>query len=183
MVWVIQNQTLASRLWSAFGGFISDSVAMRSLGKIQLWKVIVASTILGICASFPVYMRIPEQCVLCRAECDEYHLFGVTFFGGFRDNGEFTRWYVTHRPPHAHVWHCSHPGCLADHNFFGLPLSLYMMRGHPILFLTPGEELRFVKRADVSTLSEFFADAASTNLGAQLRAQDTARKRMSDSIN
>jgi hypothetical protein len=150
------------------------------VGKIRLWKLLVAGGVLGICAAFPVYMRIPQQCVLCRAERNTFHVFGTSFSAGFRGDGEFTRWYLAHRPPHTHVWHCSAHGCLPDRNFFGLPLSLYMMMGHPVLHLTPSQELQFVQHSDEATLTQFFADAGSTNLEAQLRASDTVRKTLSD---
>src|SRR5437867_3658295 len=137
-------------------------VAMRPMGKVRLWKVLVLTAIVGICAALPVYMRIPEQCVLCRAERSSFHLFGIWFSSGFRDDSHFTRWYLTHRPSHAHIWHCSHAGCLPDRNFFGLPLTLYMMKGHPVLHLRSDEELQFVEHSDEATMSQFFADAAST---------------------
>jgi len=145
-----------------------------------MWKVLVVSAILGVCATFPIYMSIPEQCVLCRAECVNYHIFGMTFVRGLHEDGEFTRWYVTHRPPHTHLWHCSHPGCLPDRNFFGLPLTLYMMRGHPVLHLTASQELQFAKQADEMTLLHFFADAASPQLEEQSRAAGTVRNILAD---
>lgn len=157
-----------------------STVAMRRIGKVRLWKVLIVSAILGVCGAVPVYVRIPQQCVLCRAERSSFHLFGISFSGGFRDDSEFARWYVTHRPPHDHIWHCSHTGCLPDRNFLGVPVTLYMMRGHPVLHLRPSLELQFVKRSDHEVLSQFFADAASTNTKAQLRAADTVRKRISE---
>jgi hypothetical protein len=155
-------------------------IAMRIIGKVRLWKILLASTVLGICAAFPAYMSIPEQCVLCRAECVKYRVLGLTFLAGLREDGDVTRWYATHRPPHDHIWHCSHSGCLPDRNFFGLPLTLYMMKGHPVLHLKTVEELRFVKNADEATLQQFFADAASPDVGVQLRASDTVRKRLAE---
>jgi hypothetical protein len=125
-------------------------------------------------------MSIPEQCVLCRAEVVKYHVLGLTFPRGLHEDGDFTGWYAAHRPPHAHIWHCSAHGCLPDRNFFGLPLTLYMMKGHPVLHLTTVEELQFVKSADEATLQQFFADAASPDIGAQLRACDTARKKLAE---
>ena len=153
---------------------------MRFIGKFRLWKVLAASAVLGICAAFPVYMRIPEQCVLCRAECVKYRVFGMTFFGNANGDGDFTRWYVANRPRHSHIWHCSHAGCLPDRNFFGLPLTLYVMRGHPVLHLTTAQELQFVKNADEATRQQFFADAASSDVGDQLRASDTVRKNLTE---
>ncbi len=55
-----------------------------------------------------------------------------------------------------------------------------MIRGHPILHLSPTEELQFVKHADEATLSRFFTDAASTNWGAAHDAADLARKKISE---
>ena len=153
---------------------------MRRLRKVQLWKVLIATAVLGICAAFPVYMRVPEQCVLCRAERSEYHLLGMTFSSSVHEDDEFSRWYAAHRPPHSHVWHCSASGCLPDRNFFGLPLTLYMMRGHPVLHLPSSDQLQFLQHSDEVALSQFFADAGSNNLEAQLRASDTVRKRLSE---
>ena len=72
-------------------------------------------------------------------------------------------------------------GCLPEKNFFGLPLALYMMKVHPVLHLTPQEELQFVTHAEDSTLQQFFADAASPELEAQRRAVETAREKLSES--
>lgn len=153
---------------------------MRLLGKLSLWHVLVASGVLGVCAAFPVYMRIPEQCVLCRAERNEYHVFGISFSGGYYQDGDFTRWCTSHRPPHSHIWHCSTAGCIPARNFFGLPLTLYMMKGHPILHLKASDELRFVLQADQATLQQFFSDAGSREAGAPLRAADMARKSLAE---
>jgi hypothetical protein len=133
-----------------------------------------------VCAAFPVYMRIPEQCVLCRAERNEYHVFGMSFSGGYHEDGQFTQWYAAHRPSHTHIWHCSAVGCLPERNFFGLPLTLYMMKGHPILHLRASDELRFVQQADEATLRQFFSDAGSGEVGAPRRAADTARKALAE---
>jgi hypothetical protein len=155
-------------------------IAMRRLGKFHFWFVLVASCVLGVCAAFPIYMRIPEQCVLCRAERNEYHVFGISFSGGCSANGEFTRWYAAHRPPHAHIWHSSSAGCLPCRNFFGLPIALYLMKGHPVLHLRASDGLRFVKQTNDATLQQFFFDAGSPNAGAALRAADLARKALAE---
>ena len=154
--------------------------AMARIGKIRLWKVLAASAILGICAAFPVYVRMPQQCVLCRAERVEYRIAGVSFSNGFRQDGDFTRWYIAHRPPHAHVWRYSAWGCMVERNFFGLILSFTMIRHHPVLFLTPDEELAFVKQQDENALNRFFSDMGSTNHDAQFRAVEVARKQFPD---
>ncbi|HWH68141.1 MAG TPA: hypothetical protein VNT26_02040 [Candidatus Sulfotelmatobacter sp.] len=153
---------------------------MVRLGKVKLWKVIAISAILGICASIPVYVRMPEQCVLCRAERVEYRIAGISFPTGLKQDGEFTRWFLTHRPPHAHTWRYSAAGCMVERNFFGLILSFSMMMHHPVLFLKPTEELEFVQHQDEATLSQFFADMASTNLDLQFRAYEGARKKLAD---
>src|SRR5689334_18962830 len=108
---------------------------MALIGKIQLWKVLIASATLGTLAAFPAYVRIPEQCVLCRAERVEYRIIGISFPTQLQNDGEFTRWYVGNRPPHSHMWRYSGWGCMVERNFFGLILSFSMMRHHPVLFL------------------------------------------------
>lgn len=156
------------------------SIAVRSVKKFKLWKVLAAIVVLGICATFSVYVRVPQQCVLCRAERSSYRVCGVSFSDGIRNDGEFTRWYVSHRPPHNHVWFFSGAGCLAECNFFGLVISLDLMKRHPVLQLDPAEELKFVKESDEAVLSQFFTDAASQDTQVRLRAADTARRTLSE---
>lgn len=154
---------------------------MGRLGKIKLSKITAASAVLGICAAVPVYVRMPEQCVLCRAERVEYRIAGISFPTGLKQGGEFTRCYVAHRPPHKHIWRYSAWGCMVERNFFGLVLTVSMMMHHPVLFLKPAEELEFVTLQDEAALSKFFATMASTNLELQLRAYEGARKNLADS--
>jgi hypothetical protein len=152
---------------------------MQPKRKIRLWKLLLISALLGICGAFPAYVRVPQQCVLCRAERVEYHVLGMSFSTGLRKDGDFTRWYSSNRPPHAHIWKYSDPDCLVERNYFGLPLTISMMKHHPIIFLDPGDELAFVKRQNEAVLSGFFADAASTNIDFQYRALNTARTNLS----
>ena len=157
-------------------------LATSRAGKFKLWHLLAVLAVIALItfAMIPVFLRVPQQCVLCRAERNDIHLFGFSFSTGFRDNGEFTQWFASHRPAHNHIWHCSAHGCLTDRNFLGLPLAFYMMKGHPVLHLRPEEELQFVKHSDETTLSRFFSDAASADLGAQLRAADSVRKKISE---
>jgi len=69
-------------------------------------------------------------------------------------------------------------GCLVGRNFFGLPLTINMIRHHPIILLSPSEELLFVEQQDDAALAQFFADAASSDREAQFRAFETARKQL-----
>jgi hypothetical protein len=153
---------------------------MVRIGKVRLWKVLLASAILGVCAAFPVYVRMPEQCVLCRADRVEYRVAGISFPRCLREDGEFTRWYTTHRPPHTHIWRYAGSGCMVERNFFGLILSFSMMMPHPIQIMKPSEELKFVKYQNEAALSQFFADMASPDFEVQYRAFETAKKRLAE---
>lgn len=136
---------------------------MRRKLTFRLWHVLLFSFVLGIAASFPAYKRVLQQCVLCRAERTEYEILGVSFSRGFNNQKPFPIWYAAHRPAHDHQWQYSGPGCLWKRNFFGLPLTIYKMKHHPLVLVPPDGELLFVKRQDESTLNQFFADAVSAD--------------------
>lgn len=153
---------------------------MRRIGKIPFRWILLASVILGICGVVPAYVRMPEQCVLCRAERVEYRIVGIPFSKGLRQDGEFTSWYVTNRPPHKHIWRYSAPGCMMERNCFGMILSFTMVMRHPVLFLKPSEELKFVKQQDEAALTKFFADMASPDVEVCFRAFEAARTQLSN---
>jgi hypothetical protein len=103
----------------------------------------------------------------------------MDFYGNLRQDSDFSQWYVAHRPPHSHIWHCSQPGCLLERNFIGLPLVLTLLKRHPILNLSTSQELQFVLHADETTLVQFFDKAGSSDRVAQFRAAEMVRNALS----
>jgi hypothetical protein len=150
---------------------------MRRKTTFRLWHVLLLAFILGVVACIPVYVRSPQQCILCRAEQTEYRIAAIPFATNFRDQHPFTQWFATHRPPHTHLWRYSGPGCLWERNFFGLPLMIYRMKRHPIIHVSPQEELLFVKDQDETALAKFFADVSSSNPAQRMNAVEAVRNR------
>ncbi len=153
---------------------------MRRMITFRLWHLLLFCFLLALAACFPAYTRIPQQCVLCRADHTRYDILGMSFSRDFKDAHPFTQWYAAHRPPHAHQWHYSGPGCLWERNFFGLPLTIFRMVRHPIIHISPQDELLYVKHQDETVLAQFFADTASPNRDHQRNATEAVRKAMKD---
>ena len=67
---------------------------------------------------------------------------------------------------------------MVERNVFGLPVTIAMIRHHPVIQLTPSEEFEFVKLSDENALKQFFADVASPDDESQFRAAQTVREKL-----
>jgi len=153
---------------------------MRRKGKIPLRWPLLASALLGLGAALPVYLRMSQECVLCRSERVEYRIAGISFPTGLTQDKEFTRWYFANRAAREHKWWISAPGCLVERNFFGLILSFSMIRHHPIHFMKPDQELAFVRVQDSSAIEKFFTSIASDDIDISYPAVESAKKQLAD---
>ena len=76
--------------------------------------------------------------------------------------------------------------CISNDRQINLALHMYADdHADAVHAATNGEAIYltykdFVRSADEATIQPFFADAASPNVGAQLRASDVARKKLAD---
>ncbi len=143
----------------------------RTAIKVVIWSFVAFFVFMAIEA---VHVRTRERftCLYCRLE-HVSQSFAEYQWDTFTTN-EFTEWYGTYKPSHAHQWEQS--SCTVSRSVFGLGAKFSCRRPHPIFLLPPNIELRFVKVAKPHEIQGFFESLCSTNQDEQRLAVDKAWK-------
>jgi hypothetical protein len=142
-------------------------MSKRRIVKISCWIVGILVGV-GLLMPVQVHTRTRHTCLLCRQERTDYRLCGYNWQSSHTN--EFSAWYDSHLPAHAHIWERS--SCTRGWNIFGQTVSWSCPRIHPIGLLPPRTELEFAERADEAALTAFFENIRSPDRETQRRAVD-----------